>query len=776
MIVMTLAFLAGALALQYLPGLPPAYSVAAVVPAFVCLAWPPARLPALFALGFLWAAFQAQQVQLSQLDSHLEGRTLLVEGTVADIPRQFSEHDIRFLFRVERVSDGETAEGFKRTVRVSWYRTDQRPALGERWQLAVRLKRPHGYANPGGFDYERWLFQQRISATGYVRQDARNRRLTHHTAGIMVGLRRHVAAQFDALAPGPDSLPLIRALTIGERGTLTPAHWDTLRATGTSHLMAISGLHISLVAGLVFGLVRLIWARLGIFTEALPAPRAAALVALLAATLYANLAGLGIPTQRALVMVGVAMLAVMAARQTRPAQVLCLAVLAVLLIDPLALLAAGWWLSFWAVTLIIYTTSGRVGREGLWRRWCQVHIVLAISLLPVLLAFFQQASLVSPLANVVAVPWISLLVVPTALTGTLLLAVSEPAGSALLVLAAQLMDVLWPLLTLLSDSDWSLLHTHQPLTWTLLPATAGILLLFAPHGIPGRGLGVLLMLPMIVVKPPAPGPGEAWVTLLDVGQGLSSVVQTRRHTLVYDAGPRYSPTFDTGAAVVVPYLRSRGIHRIDRLVVSHGDNDHVGGVASLLGEMSVVRLSAGVPEAIAARAAAPCRRGERWNWDGVEFNVLYPQADQRHKGNNASCVIRISTAGGPRVLLTGDIESSAEQALLRTGPGQLRAEVLVVPHHGSLTSSSEPFIEAVSPDHALFPVGYRNRYSFPRQQVIERYRSVGAALYDSASHGAISVRLGRGQRPAISAYRCVWPRYWHARSCSEDKLFGCCDK
>ena len=768
MIVKTLAFLAGALALQYLPGLPPAYSVAAVVPALACLRWPPARLPALFALGFFWATFQAQQVQQSILDPNLEGRTLLVEGTVADIPRQFSEHDIRFLFRVERTSDAKAELAFNGKVRLSWYRTDQRPALGERWQLALRLKRPHGYANPGGFDYERWLFQQRISATGYVRRDARNRRLASDAVGFMAGLRRHIASQFVALEPGSSSLPLIRALTIGERGTLTPAHWDTLRASGTSHLMAISGLHISLVAGLVFWLVRWAWSRLGTFAEIIPAPRAAAVTALLAAALYAGLAGLGIPTRRALVMVGVAMLAVLAGKQTRPAQVLCLAVLAVLLVDPLALLAAGWWLSFWAVTLIIYTTSGRLGKAGVWRKWCQVHIVLAISLLPVLLVFFQQASLVSPLANVVAVPWVSLLVVPTALTGILLLAVSEPVGSALLALAARLMDVLWPLLTLLSDSDWSLLHTHQPVTWTLLPATAGILLLFAPRGVPGRGIGLLLMLPMIWVKPPAPGPGEAWVTLLDVGQGLSTVVRTRLHTLVYDAGPRYSPTFDTGAGVVVPYLRSRGIRHIDKLVVSHGDNDHVGGVASLLGEMTVTQLSAGVPEAIASRAAAPCRRGERWIWDGVEFDVLHPGAGQRREGNNASCVIRISAAGGQRILLTGDIESSAEQVLLRERAGLLQAEVLVVPHHGSLTSSSESFVAAVSPETALFPVGYRNRYGFPRQEVVARYRSAGAGLFDTAAHGAISVRLGRGQRPAISAYRCTRPRHWRTRTCARN--------
>jgi competence protein ComEC len=330
------------------------------------------------------------------------------------------------------------------------------------------------------------------------------------------------------------------------------------------------------------------------------------------------------------------------------------------------------------------------------------------------------------------------------------------------------MDMLWPWLGFLGSHDFSMLQQHAPLAWTLVPATVGILLLYAPRGMPGRWVGAVLLLPLLAVRPAAPAMGEARATLLDVGQGLSVVVRTRHHTLVYDAGPSYSPTFDTGQAVVVPFLRSQGIERVDTLVISHGDNDHIGGVPSLLQAVPVDRLTAGVPEAIEDREASACRRGDRWLWDGVEFAVLYPGSGSRRAGNNASCVIRITSAGGQRLLLTGDIEAVAEQALLEDRRALLPAEVMTVPHHGSATSSSPAFVRAVAPDYALFPVGYRNRYRFPREQVVERYRAAGARLFDTAGHGAISVQL-----PAVagdivtSGWRCRQRRYWRSSACAE---------
>jgi competence protein ComEC len=770
MIIGTCTFLAGVLALQCLPELPPWYCYIGVFAAPLVVRWRLARLPAIFLVGFFWAAYQAQSTLDAVLDRRLEGRTVLVQGTVADIPARRPNQAIRFLFHSERLDAGDGLRDFSRRLRLSWYRTRQVPAVAERWQLALRLKRPHGSANPGGFDYERWLFQRRIAATGYVRSDPRNRRLGHHVALFTTRMRQFIAGYFDAMKKAPPGLALIRALTIGDRSAIAPDQWEVLRSTGTSHLMAISGLHISLVAGLVFWFTKRIWSRLGGITEAVPAARAAAVLSLLAATCYGVLAGFGIPTRRALVMLAVAMTAVLTGRRFRASQVLCVAVLATLTVDPLAVLSAGWWLSFWAVTMIIYT-SGRHGVERPWQRWTGVHIILAIGMLPMLLVFFQQASLVAPLANIIAVPWVSLLVVPTALVGTLLLFVSTMAGGLLLDSAAWLMDTLWPCLAWLGNLPFALLRWHQPLQWTWLPAAAGTFLLFAPRGFPGKWLGLVMMLPLLAAMPAAPGFGEAWVTLLDVGQGLSTVVRTRNHTLVYDAGPAFTGGFDAGRSIVIPYLRSQGIVKIDRLVVSHGDNDHSGGVASIVEEFPVDDLEAGIPERLTVRKGSQCHRGERWRWDGVGFSILHPDIRSYHKGNDASCVLRLATEAGRRVLLTGDIEAESERVLLKEMRDRLTADVLVVPHHGSATSSSPAFVAAVRPAYALFPTGYRNRYGFPRRPVLERYRAAGAAMFDTARHGAITVKLPSGDRPPEAAsFRCTHPRYWRPASCSTGSL------
>jgi len=312
------------------------------------------------------------------------------------------------------------------------------------------------------------------------------------------------------------------------------------------------------------------------------------------------------------------------------------------------------------------------------------------------------------------------------------------------------------------------LQLHAPLAWTLVPATAGVLLLFAPRGIPGRWVGAVFLLRLVMVRPVAPAVGEAWLTMLDVGQGLAAVVRTRQHTLVYDTGPSYSPTFDTGQVVVAPFLRSQGIERIDTLVISHGDNDHIGGARSLLGAFPVGRVIAGEPAALEYRPAGPCQRGDRWLWDGVEFAVLYPGPGPRPAGNNASCVLRVTSAGGSRLLLTGDIEMVAERELLKAADKPLAAAIMTVPHHGSLTSSSEAFVQAIGPDYALFPVGYRNRYRFPRAPVVDRYRAIGAQLFDSARDGAISVNLPATPGDVtVAGWRCQKRRYWRARACNQ---------
>ncbi len=761
MLLNTLVFVTGICLLHICSELPAGQYYLLLLLVFPLLRWPAMRPPAMLVIGFFWAAWRAELALLPQLDSGIEAQTVLVEGTVLDMPTHSASGILRQQMSVDRIKDASGWQDFGGKVRLGWYNNSLQPGPGERWQLAVRLKRPHGFANPGGFDYERWLFQQRIRATGYVREDARNRRLSEGHPALVTAIRNRLQLTMQQLQADKPTMAMIRALTIGDRSAISPADWNILRNTGTSHLMAISGLHISLAAGLLFWLVRGLWAHTGRFAETIPARKIAASTAVAGALLYAMLAGFGIPARRAVVMVTVVMLAVVFNRRSGLVPALCLAAVVTLLIDPLSVLSAGWWLSFWAVVLIAYLAAGRHGQQGPGSRWVYMHVLLALGMLPILLVFFQSASLLAPLANVIAVPWVGMLVVPLALLGSLVTFLHAATGELLLVVAASLLEPLWSWLDWLAAAPFSTWQQHQPLVWTLLPGGPGLLLLLAPRGVPGRWLGLLLLLPVFIIQPDRPGPGEVRMTLLDVGQGLATVVQTQHHTLVYDAGPRFSEAFDTGSAVVIPFLRSQGIRRIDTLVVSHGDNDHIGGVESLMSAYETGRVISSVPGKIHRAATEHCLRGQHWEWDGVNFNMLHPGAASALSGNNNSCVLKIGVRGGRGVLLTGDIENEAEDALMREQGEALGSDVLVVPHHGSNTSSSPGFLTQVEPAVALFPAGYLNRYRFPKPAVMDRYVSRGVDWYQTGLAGAITVDLGGvSAEPEIRRYREQQRRYW----------------
>jgi len=760
MYIITIAFVLGVCSVRWLGTLPLLAAVLILPPALYLLRFSRLRAIAMLLLGFAWSVLTATLVQVPALERAWEGRTVLVEGRVAGIPEQRSGPVQRFIFHVDRLDSGSGWRAFDGKIRLGWYGDSAAPGAGERWQLAVRLKRPYGFANPGGFDFERWLFQQRIHATGYVREDARNRRVSSGWLSPLQRYRNRLINAFARLGDTPGA-GFIKALTVGERNDISTAQWQVLNATGTSHLMAISGLHISLVAGLVFWLVRRGWSRCARLAGRLPAPRAAAMAAMLAALLYALLAGFGIPARRALVMVWILMLAILSDRYSSFAQVICLAALATLLLDPLSVLAAGWWLSFQAVIIIAWLATGRHGMQGQARQRLLMHLALACCMAPVLLLFFQQASLLAPFANAVAVPFVGLLIVPLALTGSVLFGFSETLGASLLGLAAGLLDLAWPVLQWLAGTGLAAWTRHQPPAWTLPPALAGLALLFVPRGMPGRWLGGVLLLPLVLVHPPVPPPGEAWITLLDVGQGLSAVVQTSRHALVYDAGPRFSPAFDTGRAVVLPFLRRQGITGLDMLVVSHGDNDHIGGVPSLLDAYAPMVTYSSVPEKLPGGDAGRCQHGQHWEWDGVAFAILHPDVADGLAGNNASCVLLIEAADGQRLLLPGDIEQAAERRLVAKQRDRLSAQVLVAPHHGSATSSSAAFVRAVDPDVVIFPAAYLNRYRFPKREVVERYRAAGAQVFETGRHGAVSVKLSSSAaQPVITAWRDHYRHIW----------------
>lgn len=766
----TIAFLLGVISFQQFPELPPlrwllllaagvllSGLLAALLAALLAgsRAAPLLRGLALLGAGLGWAAFRATLLLADGLPTHLEGVDLVAEGVVCSLPEEGGRR-LRFQLDTERLIDGEEPIPFAGRLRLAWY--DDPPPLhaGERWRLTVRLKRPRGMANPGGFDYEAWLFQQGIRATGYVRGGGENRRLDARFGNAPVQrVRERLKEGIDQTLGQAPLAGIILALAIGEQARMDPDDWEVLTATGTNHLMAISGLHVGMVAALGYLAALHGWRRSGLLLR-FPAPKAAAIGTFSAALLYSLLAGMSVPTQRTLVMIAVVSAALLAQRSLRPRDTLALAAWALLLFDPLAVLSPGFWLSFGAVALIFFGMGGRLGQGGLWWRWGRVQWLVAVGITPLLVLFFGTASISSPLANLVAVPWVSLVVVPVTLLGTLLVVPFPALGGPLLQLALWLIGLLWPLLAALAR--WlPPLGLPEPPFGALLLAFIGTAWLLAPRGWPARGAALFLLLPAIFWRPERPGPGEAWLTLLDVGQGLAAVVETEGHTLVYDAGPRFGPSFDAGEAVVGPFLRHRGVKALDLLIVSHGGNDHIGGARSLTAALPVGAILTGVPDRIGWARAMPCLKGQQWQWDGVTFDILHPTKSEPDSDNDGSCVVRVGTPAGA-ILLTGDMEARAEGELVKSGL-DLRARVLVVPHHGSKSSSTEEFLEAVRPEYALFSVGYRNRFRHPDPMVVARYEARGVYRLDTATSGAVTLRMGGGA-VRVEGHREAARRYW----------------
>ncbi len=805
-----IAFALGVCLLQQQPQLPPLVWVPLLAPLLAAWWWlrPRAAVAAALlggatfaAAGFFHAAVWAQWRLAERLPQQWEGVDVAVTGVVAGLPQPF-ERGVRFDFDVEQVEP--VAARLPRRIALAWYKGASREAFGdtapiragERWQFTLRLRRPHGSVNPHGFDYESWLLQRAIGATGYVRPGgmARLDELVPRPAYLLARGREILRKRHRDALPGYPYAGILIALAIGDQNAIDAPQWQLFARTGVSHLMSISGLHVTMVASLFAALVHWLWRRSSALMLALPARKAAALAGFLAALGYCLIAGFAVPAQRTLYMVGVVALALWAGRVSSVSRVLCAALLLVLLLDPWAVLAPGFWLSFGAVAVILYVVTGRLhpgrelasgqglaSRQGLvprqgvaaWQgvalgrsvlQWGRVQWAITLALAPLLLIWFQQMSLVSPLANAVAIPLVSLVVTPLALAGSVL------PFDFILKLAHAVMAVQMWLLEWCAALPAAVWQQHAPAAWTVALALAGTAWLLLPRGAPARWLGLPLLLPMFTVLPPAPPPGALWLTVLDVGQGLAIFVQTERHALLYDAGPAYSPEADSGSRVILPYLRASGIARLDAMVVTHDDNDHAGGAVTVLSGVPVAAFYSSLPATHAAWRAAPgyrlpCSAGQTWDWDGVRFELLHPTAASyaidRLKSNDRSCVLRIAAARGA-VLLTGDIEARSEIELLDRGRDELRADVLVVPHHSSRTSSTEEFIAAVQPRWAVLPVGYRNRFGHPKQEVVERYGASDAQLLRTDNAGAVLVRID-GAGIAVDGYRDLRRRYWYAQ-------------
>lgn len=728
-------------------------------------------------IGFFYAAWQGEQRLSVSLPDEWQGRDIIVLGVIAQLPH-VDERGQRFRFDVEQtLTSGIQVP--RHLYLSTYFDPPNRPMMhaGERWQLTVRLKQPHGSSNPYGADFELRALENDVRATGYVRNRENipsghlNVRLDRLADGLTYRIESWREDIRDKIAATLGRAPytgILTALAIGDQASIPDAQWQLFRRTGVVHLMSISGLHITMLAGMIFAVTYWLWRQSARLTLWLPARKAAAFSAVMTAYGYAVLAGYGVPAQRTAIMVAAVAAALWLNRNFSLAQILCIAVLGVLIPDPWAILSPGFCLSFGAVALILYTTSHRVRFKDdaphpeygaipvtlnamrLLREYATVQWAMSLGLIPLLLALFWQVSLASPIANAIAIPLVSLVVVPLTLLGAAL-PTEVPLWLAHIVLHLTMVPLQY-----LSELPHAVWIQHAPPLWSIAAGMLGVLWLLLPAGFPARYLGGLLMLPMFLNTPEPPSPGDLRLIVFDVGQGLSVAAQTSNHVLLYDTGPDFPGEADSGNRMLAPSLRALGITSLDGLILSHDDLDHTGGTASILQNLPTNRIwASGSPGT--SIPAERCRDGISWDWDGVVFEILHPAYDS-NRSNDNSCVLRIST-GSHHILLAGDIEKRSEQRLLKEHADKLPASLLVVPHHGSSGSSGMDFVAAVLPDYAVFTSGYRNRFGHPKAQILQRYLDSGATLLRSDQDGAILVSMN-AQTITVERYRKTHRRYW----------------
>ncbi len=787
-------FAVGVLVLQLLPALPSTaqlYILSGLLALLVVAsAWGMRgrfvrlRIPLIVLLaggcGFIWAAWHAHGRIADALPVELEWQDIDVNGVVRGLPRRM-DRAVRFVFQIESATYGGQAVDLPERVELSWYpprdRTDiAAPRLkpGQRWRLTVRLKRPHGFVNPYGFDYEAWLLERNIRATGYVRPAPDNEMLAEAVPGLLHTIdrardtvRTRFAASFADNAGSGRYAGVLTALAVGDQQAIPAEQWEVFRRTAVTHLLSISGLHVSMVAVLAGMLAGWIWRLFPALTLRIAARRVAVLAGLLTAVWYGLMAGMGIPVQRALIMLAAGALALMTGRETSAGRVLALALLCVLLFDPWAVLSAGFWLSFGAVGVIIHVVSGRSRPRPGWLTATHVQIAITLVTMPLLLLLFNAFSLISPFANAFAIPLVSFIITPLAL-----LAIVLPVPE-LVVFAHWVAGGMMRCLEVLAALPFALWRQAAAPPVLVFVGIAGLLWFLLPRGTPARGAALLAVVPLFAWAPARPDEGAFSMRVLDVGHGTAVHVQTANHDLLYDAGPAYGPVSDAGERVLLPYFAAMGVVRLDRLVLSHGDADHIGGAESLLNGMPVDALLSSLPPEHALlqteRARLlECEAGMTWHWDGIDFEVLYPGAadiesaqGKPGRENNRSCVLRVVSRWG-EVLLTGDIESAVERRLVRQLPDKMVNKVVLVPHHGSRSSSSERFVMATQAAHAIYSVGYLNAFRHPHPQVRSKWRDAGAQTWRTDLQGAILVDV-TPDGVKLMVQRNAAPRYWYER-------------
>ncbi len=754
-----LLFSCGVLSSAFWPILPqPSLLVALLVTAIPLSIHPRLRLFLFALLGIVWASVWGHWALHHRLSTDLDKTDYLVTGTVRGIPRMDPLRSSFYLdiHKLQPVQGGGATPPLQR-LRLGWY---QSPPLepGQIWQLQVRLRAPRGLSNPGGFDYPGWLLSEGVSATGYVRSAATSKMLNGDTGMSIAKLRFCLQRSIDKLALSERGKGFVAALTIGDKQFIPAAMWRTLELTGTLHLMVVSGLHIGILAGCGWLLGMVAGRLLAAVGVTVPATQIAAGLSLVVALGYSLLAGFSLPTQRAVIMLAVFLVGPLLRRKIAPATGLLWSLAIVSILDPLAALSPGFWLSFTAVAGLIIYFKPRPRLTWLHRTLLAQGVVF-FSLAGWLLLYQGEFNFMAPLINLLAIPWISIVVVPLCLLGGLLLPFHEIASQACWMLAGHQLE--WFALGL----DW-IVQVASAARFTALGGErwitivafvfAGIVLLL-PRGLGWQPPAWVLFTALYWLTPPI-RPGLA-VTVLDVGQGLAVVVETPEQVLVYDTGPKFSERFDAGSGIVAPFLRHRGIANIDLLVISHNDSDHAGGADGLFSYFRPRAIVA--PGQISGPVATQsCVAGRRWSWHDLTVEILHPGLMPEKNDNNQSCILllRHRTVS---VLLTGDMEAAVESALLKKQVWPRDVTLLVAPHHGSKTSSSTGFVQVVQPRHVVFSAGYRHHFGHPHESVVARYRQSGAELWSTAESGALRFTWDTSLVLSIRAQRDTVQRYWH---------------
>lgn len=760
MLVRCLCMLCGAYSLGIFASLPAAdLFPGLVLLILICARGTNTRLLAFCLCGFAVMWLAACIVIDDRLDPAMQGDTISVVVRIAGFPRE-SDGSLRF------VAEPRERPDLPARVRLAWYEPAIVPRLGETWRLRLRLRRPHGYMNPGTFDYEGWLFRQGIGATGYVVDHRDNRRL-EVGSGPVSAFRQAFVDRVTGLLPDDDATAVLLAITVGARHRISREQWEQYAGTGTSHLMAISGLHIGLAAGSVFLLAR---ALLALACRRINARDPALLLAVVAAGAYATVSGLAVPAARALLMALLAALAALRRRRVRATSLLAIPCLASLAANPLAIHAPGFKLSFAAVAVIFWSMQAHVPAPATplaatmyarLRRIGLLQMTLLVGLFPLTSLIFGRFAPLAPLVNFLVLPLFNFITVPFALAGMFLDGLLDAAGNRLLVVAYHSIRPALGLVSFAASLPGGNADLVAPRGSAILVAVLPALYVLLPPGWPGRRLAWIALAATLLYRPPGPPAGCVDYRVLDVGQGLAVVLQAGNHTVLYDTGPSFRGGGSTAKFVIVPYLESRGIEELDVLIVSHADQDHAGGARFVASRFDVGTIFVGERIAGLGDTQRTCDTTSAWDANGIRFRFLHPQPDSAWEGNNASCVLEVS-AGKHKLLLTGDIERSVESMLLDRR-AIVPADTLIVAHHGSSTSSSREFVARIRPGVAIVSAGFANRWGFPKPEVVQRIRHSGAQLLETATAGAIGQRMCRSDdvsRPALE--RRDARRYWSA--------------